>query len=100
MALLEDIKSALRVEESESNLEIMDLIESAIEDLKLSGVNPHKVIETDPLIKRAITLYCKANYGYEDINLSNRFAEIYLSLKNHLVLSRDYSAYDTESGVI
>lgn len=94
MALLEDIKSALRIEESESNLEVMDLIESAIEDLKLSGVNPHKVIETDPLIKRAITLYCKAHYGYEEINMADRFAEIYLSLKNHLVLSGDYSAYD------
>lgn len=98
--LLEDVKRSLRVEESESDLEIVDLIDAAMEDLKLSGVSAGKVVETDPLIKRAVILYCKAHYGYEDVNMSNRFAEIYLSLKNHLVLSRDYSAYDAESGVV
>ena len=94
MELLQDIKLALRVENSDSDLEILDLIDAAIEDLKLSGVNAAKIVGTDPLIKRAIVLYCKAYYGYEDVNLAERFAEIYLSLKNHLVMSSDYSAYD------
>jgi len=63
--MLEDIKDSLRVSGDDLNLEILDLIEAAKADLILSGVLESKVIDTDPLIKRAVTVYCKANFGYE-----------------------------------
>ena len=41
------------------DIEILNLIDAAKIELKISGVN--KIDETDPLIIRAITLYVKAN---------------------------------------
>ena len=79
--MLQDIKDSLRVSGNDLDTEILDLIESAKADLILSGVHKDKVVDTDPLIKRAITVYCKANFGYEDPKLSERFQESYTSLK-------------------
>jgi uncharacterized phage protein (predicted DNA packaging) len=89
--MLEDVKDALRVSGDDLDTEILDLIESAKADLILSGVNKDKVVDTDPLIKRAITVYCKAHFGYDDPKLSERFQESYTSLKHHLTLSTEYT---------
>lgn len=88
--MLEDIKGSLRVDGTDLNAEIQDLIDAAKSDLILSGVNAEKVVDTDSLIKRAVILYCKANFGYEDINMSARFERSYISLKQHLSLSEEY----------
>ena len=64
--MLEIIKQALRVSGNDLDEEITDLIEAAKADLILSGVHKDNVEDDDPLIKRAITVYCKANFGYED----------------------------------
>lgn len=88
--MLEDVKGSLRVDGTELNAEIQDLIDAAKMDLILAGLNPAKVIDTDSLIKRAVILYCKANFGYEDINMSTRLEESYISLKQHLSLSEEY----------
>lgn len=89
--MLNDVKDALRVNGDDSDTEILDLIEAAKADLILSGVHRDKVIDTDPLIKRAVTVYCKAHFGYEDAKLSERFQESYISLKHHLTLSAEYT---------
>ncbi len=89
MALLDDVTNALR--EDGSNTEISDLIEAAKADLSLSGVLESKIVEGDSLIKRAIILYCKAHYAYDDPKISERFENAYLSLKNHLCLSSEYT---------
>lgn len=94
--MLQDVKDVLRVNGEDLDNEILDLIESAKADLILSGVNKEKIVDTDPLIKRAITVYCKANFGYEDPKLSERFQESYISLKHHLTLSSEYTVGDTE----
>ena len=92
--MLEDVKNALRVNGEDSDNEILDLIESAKADLILSGVNKEKIVDTDPLIKRAIIVYCKANFGYENPKLSERFQQSYISLKHHLTLSAEYTVGD------
>ncbi|NLL63994.1 MAG: DNA-packaging protein [Ruminococcaceae bacterium] len=94
--MLNDIKNSLRVNGTDLDNEILDLIESAKADLNLSGVNKDKVKDDDPLIKRAITVYCKANFGYEDVNMSMRFQESYVSLKHHLTLSTEYTVGDEQ----
>lgn len=91
--MLEDIKNSLRLSGDDLNIEIQDLIDGAKADLILSGVNSAKVIDTDPLIKRAVILYCKAHFGYDD--MSEKFERSYISLKHHLTLSAEY----TEVGV-
>ena len=49
---------------------------------------------SDPLIKRAITLYCKAKFGYDEVNMAERFQQSYISLKHHLTLSAEYTGGD------
>lgn len=92
--MLNDIKNSLRVNGDDLNMEIQDLIESAKADLILSGVHKDKVADDDPLIKRAVTLYCKAYFGYDDPKIAERFEQSYISLKHHLTLSSEYTVGD------
>lgn len=89
--MLEDVKSSLRVSGTDLDTEIQDLIDGAKADLILSGVKQEKVTDIDPLIKRAITVYCKAHFGYDDPKMAERFQMSYTSLKHHLTLSAEYT---------
>lgn len=91
MALIDDVKLALRVTSTAFDAEIYDLIEASKTDLSIAGVD--SIIETDPLIKRAIITYCKAYFGYDNPD-ADRFAESYKSLKIHLAISSDYHIYE------
>ena len=61
--LTEDIRAALRISSQAKSIttEIEDCIEACKRDLQQVGVN--NLDETDALIKRAITIYCKAEFG-------------------------------------
>ena len=89
--MLQDIKDALRVSGNDLDTEIQDLIDAAKADLQLSGVHPSKIIDTDPLIKRAVVVYCKAHFGYEEPAQAELFLRSYLALKAHLALSKEYT---------
>lgn len=92
--MLNDVKDALRISGDDLNTEIQDLIDSAKADLKLSGVHESKLLDTDPLIKRAVIVYCKAHFGYDDPKVAERFEASYWSLKTHLTLSAEYTVGD------
>lgn len=97
--MLDDIKLALRISHNLLDGEIEDLIEAARHDLMLSGISSEKAEaeeEVDPLIKRAITIYCKANFGFNSgetdrVTSVNRYQESYDLLKIHLSLAGDYN---------
>ena len=93
MALLEDVKLALRITSSAFDPEVQDLIDVAKADLQLSGVHPNRLDEGDPLIRRAIITYAKANFGYDNPE-AERFQRSYDMLKAHLTLSQEYTAGD------
>lgn len=91
--MLEEIKSALRVDGNELDLEIQGLIDAAVADLILSGVAAEKARGmTDPLIKRAIVIYCRAHFDYDDRS-ADRLMASYEMLKSHLALAEDYNSY-------
>jgi uncharacterized phage protein (predicted DNA packaging) len=91
MAMLDDVKIALRVSHSALDSEINDLIAAARQDLILSGVLPAKAnSNTDALIKRAIVTYVKANFGFDNPD-HERLVMAYEKLKTHLTLSADYT---------
>lgn len=94
MAILDDVKVALRIAATTNDFdtEIQDLIDAAIEDLKMAGVVADKAVDSDALIKRAIVTYCKSHFGYDNPDAS-RFWRSYESLKSHLVLAGDYNSY-------
>lgn len=91
--MIEDVKLALRLTNSAYDMEVQDLIESAKMDLVQSGIK--NVKETDPLIKRAIITYAKANFGIDN-SQADRFHDSYVMLKQHLSLAGDYNGNAVE----
>ena len=91
MPILDDVKTALRISNTAFDGEITDLISAARSDLKLSGVHESRVNDdTDALIKRAIVVYCKANFGWNNPD-AEKLQQSYDMLKMHLSLSQEYT---------
>lgn len=91
MALIDDIKDYLRISGNDLNTEITDLINAAKADLLLAGILTAKVNDdTDALIRRAVSVYCKANFGYDNVD-ADRFQKSYDLLKAHLSMAVDYN---------
>jgi len=90
--MIEHVKLALRISLSNTAFdeEVQTLIDAARQDLILSGVSFNKANDdNDPLIKRAIVVYSKANFGYDNPE-ADRFQRSYEMLKAHLTLAGDY----------
>lgn len=94
--MLDKVKLALRVSASAFDDEITDLIAAAKADLRLVGVNVPEDEEGspegkagDPLIERAIILYAKAEFGFNDD--AERYRNAYDYLKCALSLTADYT---------
>ncbi|HDR3952998.1 TPA: DNA-packaging protein [Bacillus anthracis] len=88
--ILKDVKKTLRISHDALDDEINDSIEAVRHDLMLSGVSSVKANnDDDPLIKRAIKVYCKAEFVTE-AKEAERFQASYNMLKNHLTLAGDY----------
>lgn len=90
MALLDDVKTSLRISSTNTafNDEVTGLIESCKLDLGTAGI---KVIdETDALTKHAIILYAKGHFGYDN-DEAERFLEVYENLKNKMSMLSEYN---------
>ena len=86
--MLEKVKLALRISNTVFDAEIEDLIEAACMDLKIAGVVIINI--DDPLIMRAVIIYCKANFGLDNKD-SEKYQKSYDMLKQHLALCGDYN---------
>lgn len=91
--MLDKVKLALRISGSAFDEEVTDLINAAIADLRLVGISvPEKGSSDekmgDPLLERAIVLYAKAEFGWN--NDAERYRKAYDYLKCALSLSGDY----------
>ena len=73
--------------------EITDLIQAAKADLKLAGVIVQK--ESDALFIRAVTTYCKAQFGYDNKD-AEKFQKSYESLRDHMSLCEEYTVLPVE----
>ena len=89
--MLYDVKSSVRIINNKFDVELVDLIDAAKMDLLIAGVT--KVDENDPLIKRAIILYCKANFGLDNKD-SEKYQNSYENLKEKLSLCGDYNSVE------
>lgn len=101
MQLLEKVRTSLRRTASSLDEEIVDIINSAISDLRYSGIPipPEADFTTafPPLVERAVILYSKAHFGYGD--KPEKYLELYDSLKAFLALSGQLrDDFDAEAG--
>lgn len=94
MSLIEEVKSANRITTDDVGIasELESLIDAAKMDLEITGVNALLVEnEEDPLIKRAIVLYTKANFGFDNPD-AERLQINYQMLRDKLSMDIDYMA--------
>ena len=87
--LIDKIRLSLKFDDNSLDGDIQDSIDAAMADLKLSGISESKIVETDPLIIRAVKVFCKAEFATDDKEAS-RYKESYEMIKCHLALSSDY----------
>lgn len=89
--LIDDVKSALRISNNSFDGELTILISAAASDLILAGVTSAKANSlTDPLIQRAVIVYCKANFGLDNPD-AEKYQKSFDSLKMHLTLTDEYT---------
>ncbi len=62
--ILSAVKLALRITTEAFDTELTDLISAAQADLGIAGVTNQDT--TDPLVRRAVTTYCRMNFGQPD----------------------------------
>ena len=93
--MLDKVKLALRLSGTALDGEVSDLINAAIADLRLVGINiPAEAGSSsktlgDPLLDRAVVLYAKAEFGFNDD--AERYRNAYDYLKCALSLTADYT---------
>ena len=87
--LTKKMRSALRIRSTSKDIteEINDCIEACKKDLQDVGIK--RLDEKDALIIRAITLYVKAEFGFN--GNADKFKSSYESLKIHLAMSSEYN---------
>lgn len=95
--MLEKVRAALRITTQAYDSELEDLIEAAKLDLNVAGVSNDELMAgnevNDKLLIRAITTYCKLNFGEpSQINYSAWFAS-YQEQKAQLSMNRSYTEF-------
>lgn len=88
--MLEKVKLALRITTNAFDSEINDLISAAKKDLEISGVIVDDK-DSDPLVNRAVTTYCKANFGEPE--QYDRLKASYDEQKAQLQIATGYTDY-------
>lgn len=92
--LIEKIKASMRIKHSELDTDIRDNIMAAASDLSRAGVMPYanvkkKALKDDPLITKAVELYCKAQTDF--LGKGDQFEASYEKLRDALSLCGDYN---------
>lgn len=82
---LDKVKKDLRISHSKLDEDIKDNIEACRLDLKRVGIDVNK---SDVLLEKAIKLYIRWQYNFE--NQADRYRNAYESLRNALSLCEDY----------
>lgn len=91
MALIDDVKIALRVTTTAYDSEVTDLIESAKLDLGIAGVEI-----PDPMpsvVTTAIKTYCKLNFGTPNPSNYDYLKKSYDEQKAQLSMSAEYTNF-------
>lgn len=96
MALLDDVKVALRVVTDDAGItgQISDLIEEAKLDLtKTANISAAAVAAPDALVKGAIKCYCGSMWS-DDPDEADRLKKCYDDYKAKLAMSSAYGDYE------
>lgn len=91
--MLKKVKVALRLQTAVYDEEIKDLINACLADLGLTDITNTEL--DNPLITRAIILYCKLHFGYNaDDKEAERLKATYDELKASMSMSSDFTDWE------
>lgn len=88
---LAKVKLALRVTTDAFDSELNDLIDAALMDLDIAGVDGCNAFLSDPLMRRAVITYCKMHFGEPDEY--DRLKASYDEQKAQLSMARGWTTY-------
>jgi hypothetical protein len=101
VSLLEDARIAVRVTSIVTDPELEMWVNAAIADMRRCGVKDALLDEEaetfDPLVRSAVILYVKANYGFDNSE-APRFMSAYRATVAGLLNSRANEYLDPEVG--
>lgn len=60
------VKLSLRMTTNSFDTELSDLIDAALADLGIAGVEGEAAVVSDPLVLRAVITYCRMHFGQPD----------------------------------
>lgn len=95
MTMLEQIKMALRITTNAYDAELNNLIAAAAIDLGFAGVNEERESVNNPIIIRAVSTYCKMNFGTVDDY--DRLKASYDEQKAQLSMATGYTDWSDEA---
>lgn len=87
--ILSAVKLALRITTEAFDTELTDLISAALADLGIAGVTNQDT--TDPLVRRAVTTYCRMNFGQPDDY--DRLRASYWEQKAQMAMATGYTTW-------
>ena len=88
MAILDDVKANLRISGNALDDDIQSDIDAALMDLERVGIDVTD--QSQPLIIKAVKLYCRWQQNYKD--KGEKYGEAYKGLRDSLSLAGDYIA--------
>lgn len=88
MALLDDVKANLRISGNALNADIQDDIDAALMDLERVGIDTSD--QSQPLIVKAVKLYCRWQQDY--MGKGEQYCKAYTGLMQALSSAGDYIA--------
>jgi hypothetical protein len=91
ISTLKKVKLALRITTDAFDSELNDLIDAAIGDLMIAGVDGVNANLSDKLTLRAVTTYCKIHFGEPDEY--DRLKASYDEQKAQLSMSKNWTTF-------
>ncbi len=91
LTVLPAVKLALKIREDDLDDEILDLIDAAVSDLGIAGVNGDKALVCDALIRQAVITYCKMNKS--ESSEYDRLKKSYDEQKAQLSMATGYTVW-------
>lgn len=94
--MLEKVKLALRIVTDAFDDELNELIQAAVIDLGIAGVDSETGI--DPIVARAIITYCKIHFGEPDrVEMFDRLKASYDEQKAQLSMATGYTTWTDQT---
>ncbi len=93
---LPKVKMALRLSEKDFDDQILGLMDAALGDLGIAGVNGVNAVISDSLVRQAVITYCKMN-GFCDSSEFDRLKASYDEQKAQLSMATGWTDWGVDN---